>query len=143
MGLETSSLRVTHDAVITSLIRYGLLILGSCLPEDLIDKMDVQIINTAARRASDPPRTVRIESLQFLSGTRTYRNLYIKHCAQQVHSSLACGGSLTHARIRKEICSMCAIPSLDLDSGELHFDPLGAFWREDGSLPCQLIGHIR
>ena len=50
--LEISVLSATHDAIATSLLRYGVATLGSGMPEDLITKMDVQIINTAARRIS-------------------------------------------------------------------------------------------
>ena len=58
-----SILKATHDAVISSLIWYGLLIFGSCLPEDLVNRLDVQVINSAARRISRHPMTTRVETL--------------------------------------------------------------------------------
>ena len=93
-GLEASILRVAHDAVIVSLIRYGLTIAGPCLPEDMETRQDVQAINTAARRISDLPRTARTETLHFLSGTHSYRNLYIRQGAQFVQPSLVSQGSI-------------------------------------------------
>ena len=44
-GLETSLLRVATDAVVTKLLRYGMAISGPRVPEDLICKLDVQVIN--------------------------------------------------------------------------------------------------
>ena len=39
-GLETAALRITHNAVITSLLRYGVVLVGSCAPGDLCNKME-------------------------------------------------------------------------------------------------------
>ena len=134
-GLETSILKATYDAVISSLIRYGLLILGSCLPEDLANRLDVQVINTAARRISRLPMTTRVETLHFISGPHSFRNLYVIHCAQFAHSALSSHGSPTQARIKREICAIYDIPAVELGLEELKFNPFDTFWREQGSLP--------
>ena len=47
-GLEVGVLKMTHDAVITSLLRYALVVTGSCLPPDLFRRANTQIINKAA-----------------------------------------------------------------------------------------------
>ena len=49
-GLDTGVLRATHDALITSLLRYGLTLTGSCLPDDLLNKLDTRVVNIAARK---------------------------------------------------------------------------------------------
>ena len=49
-GLDTAVLRVTHDALITSLLRFGLVVTGSCMPDDLMNKIDTRVINVASRR---------------------------------------------------------------------------------------------
>ena len=69
-------MRITHDAIITSPLRYGLVVFGSCCPDDLANRVDTAIINTAARRISGLPLSTRIEVLHFLAGTRSSRNLY-------------------------------------------------------------------
>ena len=88
-GLETSILRITHDALITSMLRYGLTLTGSCLPGDLISRVDTQVINTASRRITGLPLNARIEALRFIAGTHSMRNLYLVHCAFFLHGALA------------------------------------------------------
>ena len=84
-GSETSILQVAHDAVISRLVGYTLTKLGSSMPEDLVSKMDVQIPHTASRTIAYLPMTTKIQTLRFLTNTWSFRNLYIKHCAQFVH----------------------------------------------------------
>ena len=38
-GLNSAALRVTHDALITTLLRYGLVLTGSCWPDDLMRRL--------------------------------------------------------------------------------------------------------
>ena len=49
-GLEIGVLQITHDAIITSVLRFGLVMLDSCFPHDLADKIDTCIANVAARK---------------------------------------------------------------------------------------------
>ena len=100
-GLETAILRISSDAIITSLLRYGLTVLGSGLPEDLINKIDVQIINTTARRITGLHPSTRIEVLHFLAGTSTYKNLFIRHCGSFMHSAPTASGSQLQTRLRR------------------------------------------
>ena len=62
LGLATAVLRITRDAVLTSVLRYGLALLGSRLPEDLAGKVDVQIVDVAARRLAYRRPSARIET---------------------------------------------------------------------------------
>ena len=49
-GMETAILRITHAALVNSLLRYGVNITGSCSPDDLINNLGAHGINPAARR---------------------------------------------------------------------------------------------
>ena len=79
-GVDTTVLKVTHDALITSILRYGLVLTGSGLPDDLL--------NMASRRITGLPFFRRVEALHFISGTRCLRNLYSQHCGVFLHSIL-------------------------------------------------------
>ena len=67
MALETDILCVTHDALIVSLLRYGLAVAGSCVPDDLLTRMEAHIVNTASRRITGLPVFTEIETLHFLA----------------------------------------------------------------------------
>ena len=56
-GLDTVVLKMTHDSVVTSLLRYGLVITGSCMPPDLMAKTETHVTNVAARRVGPPDWT--------------------------------------------------------------------------------------
>ena len=49
-GLDTSVLRMTTDASVTSLLRYGLAITGSLAYEQSLVKLDTAVVNVTARR---------------------------------------------------------------------------------------------
>ena len=69
-GLDTGVLRVTQEALITSLLRCGLALTGSCLPDDLLNRIDAGVVNIAARKIAGLPYITRIESLHFIAGTQ-------------------------------------------------------------------------
>ena len=73
-GLEWGVLKMTHDSVICSLLRYAQGFVGFYLLQDLFEKMDTRIINVAARKISELELSARIDSLHFLSGTWSYSN---------------------------------------------------------------------
>ena len=87
-GLETTILKVTHDALLTSLFRYGLVLVGSCVPDDLLNKLDTQVINVAARSICAADRSMGIETLHFATGTHSFRNQYVVRCALMLDSVL-------------------------------------------------------
>ena len=112
-GLGTTVRKVTHDALLTSLLRYELIVMGSCLPDDLIDKVDTLVVNTAARRAVGLIRITGIEALRFLAGTHSARNLFILQCAQALHATLMCDNRGARDRLRVEVCVALRRGSLD------------------------------
>ena len=59
---------MTHIAVLFSLIRYGLIVIGSCLPPDLMAHLETRVVNTAARRIEGMDNPTRIEAPYFLAG---------------------------------------------------------------------------
>ena len=81
-GLGTGLLRVTHSAVITSILRYGLAVLGSCMPPDLFDKLGTCVADVAARRVTVLLRRPRIGTLRIPAATQPYADLYVTHCAE-------------------------------------------------------------
>ena len=87
-GLLAQVLQITHDAIITSLLRYGWVMLGSCLPPDRME----------ARRISGLGRSVRLESLHFPAATRSYVNLYIIRCAEMIDAVLRTENSKAKTR---------------------------------------------
>ena len=59
--------------MIGSLLRYGNVIMGSCMPPDLLREVDTQAINVAARRICGADRTIRIETLHFITGCHSFK----------------------------------------------------------------------
>ena len=96
-------LQITHDAVITSLLRYGLVVVGSCLLPYVVSRIDACIVNVAARRITGLDGTVRLESLHFLASTSSYQNLYMLHCAEFADAVLRAEGSSAKKRLEQEI----------------------------------------
>ena len=82
--------KATRDALLTNVVGHGLISSGSCIPDDLLNRLDTQAINVAARRLSGLPRITRIEALRSASGTHSSRNHYAHHCALFLHSTLMC-----------------------------------------------------
>ena len=112
-------LRMTHEALVNSLLRYGLTILGSCMPEDLVNTIDVCVVNPAASRITGLGSHTRIETLHFLAGTLSYRNLYVCHTASFLHSTLLAQGGQVQGRLQREIGAHLAISSAELQIKEV------------------------
>ena len=142
-GLETSVLRITHDALLTSLLRYGLVLVGSCCPDDLANRVDTAIINTAARKISGLPLSTRIEVLHFLAGTFSYRNLYVQHCATFLHQGLESHDSLTQQRLEKDLCAHFKIQQLSLTVQQLEFDIAATFLTDTSGVPISLLQNTK
>ena len=141
-GLETAVLRITHDALITSLLRYGLSVLGSCVPDDLINRIDVLVINPAARRITGLESHARIEVLHFLAGTQSYRNLYICHLATFLHSSLMVPESQIQTRLRGEINAMLRTSTHHLLAQPVKYDKMDAFLLGPENFPPEMLDKI-
>ena len=59
-GLETSTLRLTCDALLASLIRYGLVVTGSGLKKKHFSSIETRLTNVAARRILGVGRSARL-----------------------------------------------------------------------------------
>ena len=90
---------MTHDAAMTSLIRYALAGTGSRLPPDPFRRVNLQNISIAARRFSNPSRGARKESLHYAVGTAAAYNLYVRHCAQFLDGCLRASNSTIAERL--------------------------------------------
>ena len=112
-GLEAGTLKITYDAVVLSLLRYSLIFTGSCLPMDLAAKVDTRIVNISARKMLGVDATIRIESLHFLAGTRSYNNMYIMNCAKMIDACLRAHNSTIKSRLEAELCAVYHIDQLE------------------------------
>ena len=138
-SLETTVLRVTYDALITSLLRYSLVPMGSWLPDDLMDKIDTQAVNTAARRVTGLPRITRIDALHFLAGTNSIRNMYILQCGATMRATLRCSGNGARDRLMKEICVVLRRSTLDLAIAPVEFQIEDNFTRYTSEVPVEIL----
>ena len=118
-GLEVGVLKMTHDAVIISLLRYALVVTGSCLPPDLMRRLNTQVVNVAARKIGGLSRSTRIESLHFSVGTTTVYNLYVKHCAEFLDASLRANNSSIGKRLREELLRYYNVPSFEIQDVQI------------------------
>ena len=62
-----------HDALVGSMLRYAMAVLGPRLPSDLRRRIDTRIVD--ARKMPRVDRTAIIETLHFVGGTNSYKNL--------------------------------------------------------------------
>ena len=74
-GPEASILRVTHNALKSSLLCYARAATGSYFLDDLVNLIDTAAVNTASRRITGARHSTRIEILHFQPGTYYFRNL--------------------------------------------------------------------
>ena len=139
-GLESSVLRLTHDALVYSLMRYGLLVVRPCGPDDLINKMDTMILRTASRRISGLPMSTRIESLPCISGPRPFRNLYVRQRSVFLHSALLAHDSGMLEAIRRELCAIMKVDTLELRPACIPFDIAAAFVEDTSGVPSRTQG---
>ena len=142
-GLGHTVLSVTHDALVSSLLRYAMVITGSCYPGDLVDRVDVAIINTAARKISGLHYSTRLEVLHFLAGTNLFRNLYSHHCALFVHRALCASDSGIRSRLAKEICAILQMEDLYPMDSPIYIDKDAAFVMDPSGLPPQALERIQ
>ena len=132
-------LRVTHDAIITSLSRYGLAVVGSCCPDGTANRMDPAIINTAARRISGLPVSARIEVLHFLAGTHSFRNLYIRRCAASLHQVLLSYDGAARKRLVADILAISRVSQIPPAVEPVAFDIAKTFLTDSPGLPTFLL----
>ena len=94
-GLEVGTLSSAHSALLTSLVTYGLAAMGGTMYEGIMERLEVQQTNIAARRITGVSRSARLATLHMVAGVISARNLYIQQCgiavdrAVRTHSSKA------------------------------------------------------
>ena len=133
--LNTTVLRITHDAIVTSPLRYGLVLAGPCPPHDLMTRVDTQVISIAASRIAGLPLSSRVECLQFISGKHSFRNMYIKQCALFVHSALVSHESLSQQRLTRELCTLFKARTLHPEPKQLGVDLVAVHSEDASALP--------
>ena len=111
-GLDIGVLRISYDAIIGSLLRFALVPVGSSIPGDLFWSMETNITNVAARKITGLPRSARVESLHFLAGIHSFRNLYIFHYAEFLDGILRCHNSTIRSRISEELKQIYTVETL-------------------------------
>ena len=74
----------TAEALVTRLLRYGLAVTGSGVAEQILGKVDANIVNVLVRRILGVNRTARLPILHALSGMMSIRSLYTQNCALMV-----------------------------------------------------------
>ena len=102
-ALETGVFGIMRNSNVTSILRYGLVVIGSGLQPDAMDKMETQITNKEARMTGGPDRFSRLEALHFVAPTHCYRNKHILHCAELIGAAIRAHNSSISTRIRAEI----------------------------------------
>ena len=92
-GLETNILRVANEALLTSLTRYCLAMIGSGLYEDDFRTLETRHTHIGARRVGGLGMSARIETLIMVANTKSARNLFFLQCANKLDKCLRAFGS--------------------------------------------------
>ena len=100
-GFGTNVLRMTSNALITSLWRYGLAVTGFMAYEQSLSKVDTVVINVAARRILGVGPSARLPALRSTAGAKSIRNLWFQLCAELSDSSLRVTNGAIQCRLRK------------------------------------------
>ena len=105
-------MRMTHNAVITSLLRRALGITVSCRPPDLLRRVDTQIVNIAARKIGGLSRSARTEGLHLALGPSAIYNSYMRHSAEILDASLRAHNSTISTRLLRELRRFYSVEAL-------------------------------
>ena len=100
-GLETGVLRATGKALVTSLLRYGLAVIGSGLTERNMRLLDTRVTNVLARKICGVGQAARLPILHAASGTMAVHNLFIQRCAEMLNIALKAENSSIQQRLRR------------------------------------------
>ena len=105
---------MTCNAVLASLLLFGLVVTGSCYLSDPMAFAETHIANVAVRPLGGMDKPMRIEALLFIAATMSHRSLYILHCAKLLDVSLRAYESTIAQRERGELTTL-----LESDAGEI------------------------
>ena len=92
-GPETGMLRLTHEALLTSLVRYGWAVIGSGIHEERMLALNTRIVNVAARKVAGASRSERRGALHAAAGVLSAQNLLLMHCALSLDRTVRAYGS--------------------------------------------------
>ena len=118
-GLETNMLRLTGDTLITSLLRYGLAVVGSGLSDDSMRRINTCVLNVMARKIIGVNRTARVPVLHAVSGILSVHNLFVQHCASMLDLSLRASNSTIQTRLQGWLCRVFRMPTWEPGVQEL------------------------
>ena len=118
-GLETNMLRLTGDTLITSLLRYGLAVVGSGLSDEAMRRVNTCVLNVMARKIVGVNRTARVPILHAVSGILSIHNLFIQHCASMLDLSLRASNSTIQTRLHNWLCQVFKISAWEPGVREL------------------------
>ena len=93
-------MRITADALVTSLLRYGLGTYGSGAYEQCLRKIDTCVVNVVARKVLGVGRSARLPILHATAGAQAMRNLYTQRCAELVDAALRASASSIQNRLK-------------------------------------------
>ena len=110
-GVETNTLRQTYDALLTSTIRYGLVLMGSGLFEDHLSRIETRLTNIAARRVVGVGGSARLMVLHIAAGVQSARNLYILNCAFMMDRAVRTHNSSISASLRSRLAQRFNVPN--------------------------------
>ena len=99
-GLETNVLRLTNSALLVSLTRYALPIVGAGMYEEDFRKIETRHTNTVARRITGVGRSARRDTMFMTAGIQSAQNLFLYSCAVLLDRSLRAYGSSINSRLR-------------------------------------------
>ena len=89
------------------------------------------------------PYITRIETLHFIAGTKSIRNLFRQHCAQFLHTVLLCQGGDVRRRIIRELCAQLRTPTLELQVVILPVDLEASFVADSSGVPTSVLENTR
>ena len=122
-GLETSMLRLTGDALVVSLLRYGLATIGSGLEKKGMDRVDKRVVNVLSRMVLGVSRTARLPILHAASGVLTMNNLFTQHCAAMVDLALRAHNSSLRERLLRWTSRVYGMSGWEVRTERVSMDP--------------------
>ena len=102
-GLEVGVLRTAHTALLTSMVRYALVTVGSGAYEAHLQRLETQHANISARRITGISRSARLMTLHMCADVRLVRNLYTRQCALLLDRALRASSCSLQTRMLEEL----------------------------------------
>ena len=112
-------LRITGQALVVSLLRYGYSVAGSGMGEHCLRKWDTCITNVLARRILGVGPSARLPILRAAAGLMAAHNMYAQHCGDLINQALRASGSTIEERLSKWMCTTYGIASWQTETKEL------------------------